>query len=351
MELQSCLELREELFEKLRNKPLYIYGTGSSGEGIYNLLQKKNINIEGFLDSNQELEGSEKNGKKICHPSNVTNLESCNVIIASWFWRDIENLLRSLFPKLAPMFYFHYVTEVDDFFIDESEIPELERLSFVLADNKSQDVLKAILSYRSTLCKDFFNTVFDENQYFGEVTANVDFSHFYDVGAYNGDTVRAVKNNAVTCDTIHSFEPDPKNYAKLFDTIESLSGAFAYNVAVGAKAGSLSFAPAANGYASKASVDGTLNVEIITLDEFIESAKYKPSVIKVDVEGMDLDVLKGGLISIRKYRPSLMISCYHAPRHLHEIPLWIKDNLPDYDIFLRHHRNTSLETVCYAIPR
>ena len=155
----------------------------------------------------------------------------------------------------------------------------------------------------------------------------------------------------MTCDTIHSFEPDPENYAKLSDTIESLTGAFAFNVAVGANAGSLSFAPAANGYASKASEYGTLNVEIITLDEFIESAKYKPSVIKVDVEGMDLDVLKGGLISIRKYRPSLMISCYHAPRHLHEIPLWIKENLPQYDIFLRHHRNTLLETVCYAIPR
>jgi FkbM family methyltransferase len=40
-------------------------------------------------------------------------------------------------------------------------------------------------------------------------------------------------------------------------------------------------------------------VDVITLDEFISESKIKPNIIKIDAEGMDLEVLKGASFSLR----------------------------------------------------
>lgn len=50
-------------------------------------------------------------------------------------------------------------------------------------------------------------------------------------------------------------------------------------------------------------------IKITTLDDLIFNNHYndKISAIKIDVDGIDLDVLKGGIKIIKKYRPSIMI--------------------------------------------
>lgn len=58
-------------------------------------------------------------------------------------------------------------------------------------------------------------------------------------------------------------------------------------------------------------VDRTIDklvVEIKTLDTFVEQFKVpRVDLIKIDVEGMDLDVLYGSEASIKKYRPKVFI--------------------------------------------
>jgi len=50
-----------------------------------------------------------------------------------------------------------------------------------------------------------------------------------------------------------------------------------------------------------------------------------------------------------KNKLKLAICIYHDFRHLWEIPLYIKELVPEYKIYLRHHTDLAYETVCYAM--
>ena len=76
-----------------------------------------------------------------------------------------------------------------------------------------------------------------------------------------------------------------------------------------------------------------------------------PTIIKADIEGVEMDMLCGAERTIRRCRPALAISVYHKYSDLWAIPLWIHRLDCDYDIYLRHHPNVFTDTVCYAIPK
>ena len=69
----------------------------------------------------------------------------------------------------------------------------------------------------------------------------------------------------------------------------------------------------------------------------------------MDIEGAEIEALKGAEKTIKKYRPKLAICIYHEPDHLYRIPLIIKEMVPEYRIYIRHHSDTASETVCYAV--
>ena len=53
-----------------------------------------------------------------------------------------------------------------------------------------------------------------------------------------------------------------------------------------------------------------------TLDEFCNLHELKPQLIKIDVEGAELHVLKGGVEVLRQYMPTIFLSVH--PRHIAE---------------------------------
>ena len=70
----------------------------------------------------------------------------------------------------------------------------------------------------------------------------------------------------------------------------------------------------------------------------------------MDIEGEELNALKGAKEIICKYKPKLAICVYHKPEDLYEIPKYIMDFGLDYKYYLRHHmREGYTETVFYAI--
>ena len=73
--------------------------------------------------------------------------------------------------------------------------------------------------------------------------------------------------------------------------------------------------------------------------------------IKLDVEGSELEVLKGATKTIEKDRPQLAISIYHTIADFIEIPLYLKNTLENYIFHLGQYSYDLLETVIYAIPK
>jgi FkbM family methyltransferase len=118
-----------------------------------------------------------------------------------------------------------------------------------------------------------------------------------------------------------TFEPVPENKAALFGNVSlnRLTNVEVVGVALGAHDGeislvcpeseTLSFHPSAAAYDVKGK-QCTISVRSETLDSFLGRKKYRPSVIKIDVEGAELDVLRGAAETLRKIRPTILLEIH-----------------------------------------
>jgi hypothetical protein len=71
--------------------------------------------------------------------------------------------------------------------------------------------------------------------------------------------------------------------------------------------------------------------------------------IKFDVEGAELEALKGAEQTVKKYRPAMGISIYHRERDLIDIPVYIKQLVPEYRLYFRVHKKLAIDTVLYVM--
>jgi len=70
--------------------------------------------------------------------------------------------------------------------------------------------------------------------------------------------------------------------------------------------------------------------------------------IKMDIEGSELEALKGAEKTINRHKPKLAISVYHQLQDFWEIPQWIDSLNLGYTFRLRHFTIHSEETVLFA---
>lgn len=89
-----------------------------------------------------------------------------------------------------------------------------------------------------------------------------------------------------------------------------------------------------------------------TIDE-IAAARQLRSVdfIKMDIEGAELNALKGAEQSIRRFHPKLAISLYHSISDFKTIPRYIDSLGLRYKYYLDHHMTYENETVLFAVPQ
>ena len=98
--------------------------------------------------------------------------------------------------------------------------------------------------------------------------------------------------------------------------------------------------------------NGTIPIQITTIDSEVEENNITLHYFKADVEGVGLQVLKGGYKSILKYRPVFDIAIYHNIEELLEIPEFIL-NLPNYAYEFHHgndFRHSFAELSIFAYP-
>jgi hypothetical protein len=71
----------------------------------------------------------------------------------------------------------------------------------------------------------------------------------------------------------------------------------------------------------------------------------------MDLEGWELNALRGASRHIREDHPKLAISVYHHPSDFWRIPEYVLGLRGAYDVHLRHYSEGWSETVMYFIPR
>lgn len=150
----------------------------------------------------------------------------------------------------------------------------------------------------------------------------------YDVGAHTGAYTLFFSRQVGASGAVVAFEPHPRSHAILRRNLacNRIGNARALRYALGAASGSrpLYALPGMSTTASLAPEASTPlrrcvgAVEMEPLDRLVGRLQLPPpSFIKIDVEGMELDVLRGASDTLQRCRPDLLIEV-HGASHRHK---------------------------------
>lgn len=153
-----------------------------------------------------------------------------------------------------------------------------------------------------------------------------------DLGAYIGDSVAGYIRTYGVYKKIYAYEPDPANYRMLLQNVGNLPGVITRQKGVCDRSGIMYMNGGPVNVGSKILDQGAREIEVTTLDEDIREPL---SVIKMDIEGAEKDAIRGASSHIRAEKPKLLISSYHTPEDLFEIPRLIDSIRDDYKFYMR----------------
>lgn len=194
-----------------------------------------------------------------------------------------------------------------------------------------------------------FEIEINEKQYFDDFWKPRKEEIIIDAGAYRGETIeKFIKWNAEMGYTkIIGIEPDEQNYRAALDVLKrkKYKNVEMMNVGLGNAVEELRFNASGNSGAHFGE-DGEDIVHIETIDSIVQ--KRNVSLIKMDIEGLELEALKGGKESIQRCHPRLLVCLYHKLDDLFTIPQYILEMDNRYRFYIRIYSNTFMETVLYA---
>jgi len=171
---------------------------------------------------------------------------------------------------------------------------------------------------------------------------------FVDAGGYDGNSTKCFFNwleNLEGRSII--FEPSHSQYEVCKNNMQNYDNVKIVNKGLWHKKESLKFCNL--GGSSSINSSGEEIIEAISLDEELKDESEPITFIKMDIEGAELNALKGAEQIIREYKPKLAICIYHKPEDVYEIPSLLLDYVPDYKFYIRHYSFTHAETVLYAV--
>lgn len=127
--------------------------------------------------------------------------------------------------------------------------------------------------------------------------------HVLEIGAFIGDNTAILRNLA---GMVYSYEPNPMAYECLAYNFKDSSKVNCYNVGFGKEKSNASLILDPNVGASHLEHGG--DIEIITIDSLgLQLYKDRLDFILIDCEGWELDVLEGGIETILKFKPTMLI--------------------------------------------
>lgn len=177
-----------------------------------------------------------------------------------------------------------------------------------------------------------------------------------DAGGYVGDT--ALLFSPMTQHNVYVFEAAPENCALIQKTISmnALQNIVLENLALGAEHRVMPFSLGERsscntlverpGYVYPSKID----VEVVTLDSYVQEHGLTVGLIKIDVEGGEQLILQGALETIRRFRPVLLISIYHSAGDFFDIKPMLENLQLGYTfkVFKPINNAIAMETVLIA---
>ena len=235
-----------------------------------------------------------------------------------------------------------------DFFKNEAEYVSIYN---ILADETSREIFRRLVNFRLNYSLEdlegFSNR--EAEQYFEDfLQLAPDGETFIDIGGFNGSNTLDFIKRCPNYNAVHLFEPEPSNFVKCVDVLKNKSNIYCYPHGLSDRKQTLRLE--SQGSASRITDNGLISINVDSLDDVLGD-RFKPTFIKMDIEGAEMLAIEGAKKTITRYRPRLAVCIYHNVGDFWRIPKKILSFNNDYSIFVRHYTESIYETVMFFIPK
>lgn len=298
MDVLSWLQSKDE------KKPIILFGAGNASRYFMSLFSAAHINVEGYLDNNSRL--TQKDG----YP--VFNIN-----------KDIEKIKGSYIIITSLIYKVEMYMQLEEFGIKKDDVYIPDENSLI---------------------------VYSEKVYFDDsIWKAKDNEIFVDAGAYNMYTSYQFSNWCHNYSKIYALEPDKGNFELCKNNMSKykLNNTELVNAGLWNENTILKFSHQGDLGAGSCVTDfGESSVDVVKLDDLLNGEKC--TLIKMDIEGAELNALKGSAETILKWKPRLAICIYHKKEDIIDIPLYLKKLVPEYKFKLRQYSTYFYDTILYA---
>jgi FkbM family methyltransferase len=305
--LNGCGEC-EKLAELLRNHKFVIYGVGNSGRCLAAFATERGLqgNYVAVWDNDTAKSGAKFLDRSVSEPDAALSGYDLIIITPTWqkHYNEMRDKLRSLNIGTQKVYWLRPPLEQ---YFDEAVI--LSRLA--------------------------------ENEV------------FIDGGCFDFETSAILLSKAPSVKRIYAFEPNrlmipyiEAETAKLQSDIVRLEVA-----AIWSKKTELFFDVndnQVNKARSYLTDDGKERVAARSIQNVVDP-NDKVTFIKLDIEGAELEGLRGAEEIIKRDKPKLAVCIYHKPEDYVEIAEYIKAIVPEYKAYIRQYFYLGAETVLYCV--
>ena len=291
-----------------QNKDIIIYGAGKIGQVIHEMLRNAGIEVKYFSDINPDLQRTGVHGLKVISPQTLVSQHNRNAVIILAVWAQFHKSLIELFTT-------HGIS-------NHAIINGLEFVNF---------------------------QSLTEHQYFEpNIIEYVNDEIFIDGGCFDFHSSIQLSRKCHTLKKIYAFEPDKENIVLCKKAISAFDKCPVelLNAGLWSCQETLSFNSYGGG-GSCVAKSGETQIPVVALDDIVKNDRV--TFIKMDIEGSELEALKGACKTIKRFKPKLAISLYHKPEDIIDIPDYIMDLDCGYRFYIRHYTNWTVDTVLYAV--
>lgn len=354
--------LGQNFKEMFGERKIFIFGASVGGRHACQFLTEQNLfdQVVGYCDHSKCKQGTQFCNRTVFSPDEVSEYTKIGgtggyaFIISSVFY---EEVYKELMEEL---------TEIDKYkfyvllFYNPCNLKKPVKygcsdklsLNMIYDSNDSYTVqLLSLITNKGFLNGYGFGRIEDytgfggvEDYFYDSISSKVkeDSLALLDVGAYTGDSIIQIKSVfKEKISSIYAFEPSRENGRLLEKALPEVN---LYSFALGEMNGEYKFANAGPFFSMSESEEGT-DVTVCRLDSLDLDIKEK-IILKIDIEGSEVGMLKGAEQFIKKYRPYIAVCVYHKEKDILDIPQLLKSFIQEYHFYLRG----GLHTVCYAFP-
>lgn len=342
--------------EKDFAKGVTIYGAGFLGAWACQYLKSIGAQVNHFIDRDPQKNATFFHEVPVVLPDDSVLSSVLSMFIAA------RHAVKEVSEAMAE--YDFNLISFDCYYV----VKNYEKLSFVrdnfFSDGKSVNAYNALLVAMLTGSTESCRAVMEKDMYFSIPEFSGTFDDvFVDAGAFVGDSVeRFIWENLGTFKHIYAFEPGLRQFSALQKRMLRLSQEWAFDpdcvTAVNAGLSSencrmscsfLDDSPLRHGLVAENPEDVTRDLnssEVYSLDSYLNGKAV--SFIKADIEGMEMELLRGAQKTIRRYKPKMALCVYHYPSDLFEVAEFVRSLVPEYKFSLRQHAPIFGDFVLYC---